>query len=244
MSYVDLKHLLADLSLDAVRQLNDARWAAVAAAYASLAKQSEPTVSWESVRQKAIHLAAPFGWRPDEQTLNVLINRGLLRKRGEQVSAADDFADHLEYLQRHAPRLLDVLKDLGRMRSVYADADVRRGGALFNGGLFFECHEYLEGVWKATTGLERDFYHGIVQVAAAFYHFEKRNWHGARTLVHKGMRKIAGYPDVYLGVKLEAFRRALGPWASLFEDHEKHPEPREYPVVTLETKKRQGAPRG
>lgn len=244
MSYVDLKHLLADLSLDAVRQPNDARWAAVAAAYASLAKESEPAISWESVRQQAIRLAAPFGWRPDERTLNVLINRGLLRKRGEQVSAAGDFADHLEYLQRHAPRLLDVLKDLGRTRSVHADADVRRGVALFNGRLYFECHEYLEGVWKATSGLEKDFYHGIVQVAAAFYHFEKRNWHGASTLLQKGMRKLAGYPDSYLGVNLESFRQVLAPWASHFQNHEKHPEPQAYPKVELLIKKRQGAPWG
>ncbi|MEK6556862.1 MAG: DUF309 domain-containing protein, partial [Candidatus Margulisiibacteriota bacterium] len=49
------------------------------------------------------------------------------------------------------------------------------GILLFNSGLFFECHEYLEDVWRPTTGPERNFYHGIIQAAAAFYHFEKNN---------------------------------------------------------------------
>ncbi len=244
MSYVELKHLLADLSLEAIREPHNADWASVSAAYAALAEATGPDVPWNSARQEAVKLAESFAWRPDEHALDFLVNRGLLTKRGDRITAAGDFTRHLAYFRRQSKRLLDVLRELGESHGVQADRDVRRGAALFNGGLFFECHEYLEGVWKATTGLERDFYHGIVQVAAAFYHFEKRNWHGARTLVHKGMRKLAGYPDVYLGVKLEAFRRALGPWASHFEDHEKYPEPREYPVVTLETKKRQGAPRG
>jgi len=242
MSYVDLKHLLADLSLEAVREPNGAEWASVMAAYASLANESQPDVSWESVRQKTIDLAAPFGWRPNERSLDFLIKRGLLRKRGEQVSASADFSPHIDYLRRHAPRLLDVLSDLGRARSV--GTDVHRGVALFNGRLFFECHEYLEGVWKATNGLEKDFYHGIVQIAAAFYHFEKRNWHGASTLVQKGLRKLAGYPDSYLGVNLELLRRDLAPWMLHFQNHKKHQEPQAYPRVELHSQKRQGAPRG
>jgi len=244
MSYVDLKHLLADLSLNAIREPHNADWAAVSAAYAALAEASGPDVSWNSVRQEAVKLAEPFAWRPDEDALDFLIKAGLLAKRGERISAAADFPRHLAYFRRQTQRLLEVLRELGETHKFHADRDVRRGAALFNGRLFFECHEYLEGVWKATSGLEKDFYHGIVQVAAAFYHFEKRNWHGATTLVQKGMRKLAGYTDVYLGVNLEAFRRALGPWASHFQDHEKYPEPRDYPVVKLETQKRQGAPRG
>lgn len=244
MSYVDLKHLLADLSLEAIREPHNADWAALSAAYAAMAEAIGPEVLWRSLRQEAEQLAAAFAWRPDEHALDFLVDRGLLTKRGDRIAAAGDFIRHLAYFRRQSQRLLDVLRELGETHGSHANRDVRRGAALFNGRLFFECHEYLEGVWKASTGLEKDFYHGIVQVAASFYHFEKRNWHGASTLVQKGMRKLAGYTDVHLGVNLEAVRRALGPWASHFQNHEKSPEPREYPVVTLETKKRQGAPRG
>lgn len=244
MTYVDLKHLLADLSLEAIKEPHRADWAAISAAYTALAEATGPDVPWKSVRQEAVKLAEPFAWRPDDHALDFLVHRGLLIRNGERIAAAGDFARHFAYFRRQSQRLLDVLRELGETHRFQADRDVRRGAALFNGRLFFECHEYLEGVWKATSGLEKDFYHGIVQVAAAFYHFEKRNWHGATTLVQKGMRKLAGYPDVYLGINLEAFRRALGPWASHFQDHGKHPEPRDYPVISLEARRRQGAPRG
>lgn len=244
MSYVDLKHLLADLSLEAVRQPNDAAWAAVSAAYALLAEESRPAVSWESVRESASRLGALFSWRADESALTVLLKRGLLMRRGRHISAADDFAHYLEYWKRHAPRLLDVLTDLGTTGPAEADTDLRRGVALFNARLFFECHEYMEGMWKATSGPEKAFYHGIVQIAAAFYHFEKRNWHGASTLAQKGMRKLAGYQDSYLGVDVSSFRQAMQPWVSSFQNPEEGQEPKAYPRVKLLKQKRQGAPRG
>src|SRR5439155_18568215 len=96
------------------------------------------------------------------------------------------------------------------------EAELRRGVVLFNAGLYFECHELLEGVWRATPGPERAFYHGIVQAAAAFYHYEKRNLHGARTLLTKGLQKLEGFPYHYRGVNLGAFRRMLRPWLEQF----------------------------
>lgn len=242
MSYVDLKHLLADLSLEAVRQPDEAAWAAIVASYAGHANEVEPEVDWETVRQGASRRAAPFAWQPDEEALDFLIQRGLLRKHGERISAARPFIPHLAYLKRQAPRLLAVLAESNR--TAEASVDVIRGVALFNGGLFFECHEYLEGVWKATKGPEKDFFHGIVQIAAAFYHFEKRNWHGARTLAEKGIRRLASYPDSHLGVDLGEFRRALHPWMLHFEGRKEGRAPEAYPKIELLIHERQEAPRG
>lgn len=214
MSYVDLKHLLADLALEAVRDPERAAWAAVCAAYGTLAKPDAPLVSWNTLRSTAEPLCDRFGWRLRPNDAGLLVARGLLDVGEQTVALRPQFVPFIGYLARQSSRLLEALWTI-RAAGGGMD-DFRRGVALFNAGLYFECHEIQEGVWRATTGPDKAFYHGIVQIAAAFYHHEKRNRHGARTLLTKGLQKLATYPDRHLGVALEAFRQALQPWAEHF----------------------------
>lgn len=244
MSYVDLKHLLADLALEAVQHPRPAGWAAIAAACADHLDADQPSVAWKTVRQDANVLARPFEWTIDERALDHLTDKDLLRKNGDTISIPPRFLPHLQYFKRQTHRLLDVLAELASGAAETGE-DVRRGAALFNGRLFFECHEYLEGIWKATSGPEKGFFHGIVQVAAAFYHFEKENWHGATTLMSKGTQKLSKYPDSFLGVNLHAFRRALKSWAGYFADPAGRRRPGDYPRLNLvQPQERQEAPRG
>jgi predicted metal-dependent hydrolase len=86
---------------------------------------------------------------------------------------------------------------------------VRRGAALFNAGLFFECHELFEDAWRASAPPERLFYHGLVQAAAACYHAEKGNTHGAAVLLDKARAKLTRYAPRYLGVDIEGLLASL-----------------------------------
>jgi len=206
--------LLADLALEAVRDPDRAAWAAVCAAYGMAAKSDNPVVSWHTLRRTAEPLCIRFGWHLRPNDAGLLVARGLLDVGEQTVALRPQFVPFLGYLARQSSRLLEALwaiKTAGR-----GVDDFRRGVALFNAGLYFECHEILEGVWKATTGPDKDFYHGIVQVAAACYHHEKHNRHGARTLLTKGMQKLSRYPDHYLGVDVGNFLRALQPWVEHF----------------------------
>jgi ribulose-phosphate 3-epimerase len=55
-----------------------------------------------------------------------------------------------------------------------------RGVELFNQGEFWEAHEAWEGAWMPHRhSPEGDFYKGLVQVAAGFYHYHRRNRNGA-----------------------------------------------------------------
>ncbi len=215
MSYVELKHLLADLALEATRRPEEATWAPILAAYGTLATPQQPVVTWTALRQQANRLGARLGWKATTTALAHLLQANLFEEKQGQIGVRPAFVPHLPYLSRHAPRLLDALWRLQNVEASVPD-DIRRGAALLNAGLFFECHEYLEGPWRATNGPEKSFYHGIVQVAAAFYHYEKRNLHGARTLLAKGLRRLEPYPPGYLGINLEAFRRGLQPWMAAF----------------------------
>ncbi len=231
MSYVELKHLLADLALKATRSPDDAQWAPLLAAYGTLAEPQRPAVPWTALQEHANHLGARFGWTATTESLVRLLEGHLLENTDRQIAVRPGFVPHLAYLRRHATRLLEVLARLASPAPQNVPDGLRRGAALFNGRLFFECHEYLEAPWRATSGPGKGFYHGIVQVAAAFYHYEKPNLHGARTLLAKGLRRLEPYPAHYLGINLEAFRKALRPWMGEFANVAEETAQRAYPTI-------------
>ena len=88
---------------------------------------------------------------------------------------------------------------------------------LFREEKFFEAHEILEALWRSTQGPERDFYQGLIQLAAALVHFQKGNLIGARELFERAECRLAAYPPNYLGVSIphltEQFREFLEVWA-------------------------------
>jgi len=232
MSYVGLKHLLAELALAAVQQPGDAGWPPVAAAYAALAADAtHRPVRRTELLKRAAALARPPAPAPSNAEIDLLIARGLLAAQDDgSVALTDAFLPYAAYLERQAPRLLDALAELRRPAATAATPAVRIGAALFNARLFFECHEWFEAVWKATTGPRRDLYQGIVQAAAAFYHFEKGNAHGCATLMRKARARLAPYPSHVAGVDLGRFASGLAQWDAHFTGG---PRPRAFPTLGL-----------
>jgi hypothetical protein len=82
---------------------------------------------------------------------------------------------------------------------------VRKGVVLFDHQLFFEVHEVLEAQWFRTSGDEKLFLQGLIQVAVAFHHLHNRNLRGALALLQDGMDKLVPYQPVFLGVELREF---------------------------------------
>lgn len=243
MSYVELKHRLADLALDAVRDPAKAAWIAAAAACAEAVSPEQSQIPWRDGLQRARMLAAPFGWKSTKRDITRLARARLISVRGEFLILPPRFIPHLEYFRRQTARLLKALADLQgspRARSP-AEETVRVAAVLFNAGLFFECHEWGEGLWKTSTDEAREFYHALVQIAAAFYHDEKQNLHGSRTLLRKAMKRLEPYPDAYLGVDVARLRADLTPWAAHFAGG---PRPADVPHIHAHAAKLEGAPRG
>ncbi|TLZ44099.1 MAG: DUF309 domain-containing protein [Methanobacteriota archaeon] len=71
---------------------------------------------------------------------------------------------------------------------------------LFNEEHFFEAHEVLEDVWRVERGEPRLFLQGLIQVCAAYHHFQNGNLVGAITLLERGSDKMRPYPPMYLGI--------------------------------------------
>ena len=77
---------------------------------------------------------------------------------------------------------------------------IQEGIRLFNEAYFFEAHEVLEEVWRQEHGEPRLFLQGLIQVCAAYHHFQNGNLVGAITLLQRGADKMRHYPPRYLGI--------------------------------------------
>jgi predicted metal-dependent hydrolase len=111
----------------------------------------------------------------------------------------------------------------------------------FNAGEFFEQHETLELLWRATPDEIRHLYEGILQIGVGMHHLLKnRNFHGAAVKLDHGIRLLEAFPAVCHGVdvarlvrdaraarahlldlgpeRLERFTRALVPRVHLVDE--------------------------
>jgi uncharacterized protein len=87
-----------------------------------------------------------------------------------------------------------------------------RGVALFNHAAFFECHELLEHAWRDAPLPEKKFLQGLIQTAVAFHHYSRGNSTGARSLLARALRNLAGYPQEFGGLELASLRQSIVNW--------------------------------
>src|SRR5438046_7086562 len=77
----------------------------------------------------------------------------------------------------------------------------------FNAGQFFEQHETLELLWRATPGEIRHVYEGILQIGVGLHHlFKNRNFHGAVVKLDHGIRLLEAFPESCHGVDVGRLR--------------------------------------
>jgi predicted metal-dependent hydrolase len=81
-----------------------------------------------------------------------------------------------------------------------ADRLFARGVADFNGVRYWHAHEAWETLWRAAPDEERDFYQGLIQVAAGLLHLQRRNLRGARNKLSEGVEKLRPYQPAHRGV--------------------------------------------
>jgi hypothetical protein len=220
--YVRLKHTLSELALRALTAPPARRAAAWLRAYCEVvwdrrtARDTPPGAPAFDV-PLAVLAARARRAGGGARVPGRLPARGLLERDGDVVRLPEPYRAHFPYLRRHARRLAAVLRAgrVGAPRGVAVR--IARAAALFDAGLFFECHEYVEGIWRTAPARDRAFYQGIILVAAAFYHYEKGNRHGFRSKLTGGIERLAPYLPAYRGVLIDRWLRRLGPWRARAE---------------------------
>ena len=76
----------------------------------------------------------------------------------------------------------------------------QRGLALFNGVRYWHAHEAWETLWRAAPDEDRDFYQGLILIAAGLLHLQRRNLRGARNKLSEGVTKLTPYEPSYQGI--------------------------------------------
>lgn len=89
------------------------------------------------------------------------------------------------------------------------DARFSEGIRLFNQANFFEAHEVWEEEWKKAAGVEKLFYQGLIQAAAALLHVQRGNYAGAISVFLKSRSKLDQFPALWMGIELGGFRSEL-----------------------------------
>ncbi|MEX2137472.1 MAG: DUF309 domain-containing protein [Chloroflexota bacterium] len=79
---------------------------------------------------------------------------------------------------------------------------LHRGVALFNGFRYWHAHEAWETLWRAADDEERDFYQGLIMLAAGLLHLQRRNGRGARNKLSEGLAKLRRYEPTHQGMFL------------------------------------------
>jgi len=74
---------------------------------------------------------------------------------------------------------------------------------LFNSGAFLQCHDYLEELIPFESGQDAEFYHGLMELAAACYHVTQGNIFGARYLLTSAVELIEPCRPLYQGIDVE-----------------------------------------
>ena len=74
------------------------------------------------------------------------------------------------------------------------------GVALFNGLRYWHAHEAWETLWRAAADDDRDFYQGLIQVAAGLLHLQRRNVRGASNKLAEGLEKLRPFQPAHRGI--------------------------------------------
>ena len=81
---------------------------------------------------------------------------------------------------------------------------LHEGLQLIRDGAYFEAHEELEDEWRDAPAAERDFLQGLVHVADAWLHAERKNHNGCERQLAKAERRLGSYRPSHRGVGVDA----------------------------------------
>jgi hypothetical protein len=88
----------------------------------------------------------------------------------------------------------------------------------FNQQLFFEAHEVLEELWLEQRGTPKDlFYKGLIQLAGAFVHVQKKRRRPAIALFQLARRNLSQYSPSYESLDITELQARIDAWIKSLE---------------------------
>jgi hypothetical protein len=96
-----------------------------------------------------------------------------------------------------------VEKPIGKISAV----EVAR--SLFNDERYWECHEVLEGVWKLSSGSEKELLQGIILTCAGFVHAQKDENDICFSILDRSLAKLQTLNGIFYGIDIDGFKQRV-----------------------------------
>ena len=71
----------------------------------------------------------------------------------------------------------------------------------FNTHRFWDAHESWEQIWLKSTGDEKTFLQGLIQLAAAYHHVQRGTFRGGVRLFDAAFSKLEPFPNPHFGIE-------------------------------------------
>jgi predicted metal-dependent hydrolase len=103
---------------------------------------------------------------------------------------------------------------------------IAEGVDFFNREYFFEAHEAFEELWmEAREQMQRDLFHGLVNIATGFYHYRMDNRKGLQSQLQKGVDKLSQVPPLCFRVNIAKLLDQVQPYIQKEYQRKTFPEP-------------------
>ena len=80
---------------------------------------------------------------------------------------------------------------------------------LFNIERFWKSHEVLEGIWKESSGLEKQILNGLILIDAAFVHYQKNEIDVFISILRRALKKLEDCQGMYYHMNLDEIKLVL-----------------------------------
>jgi len=99
----------------------------------------------------------------------------------------------------------------------WTTGNLERGLHCYRSRAFFEAHEHWEAVWLACSEPDKTFLQSLIQVSAAFHHWQREERLGTISLLHRALRRLENYPAVYADIAVESLRSEIRAWLAALD---------------------------
>jgi uncharacterized protein len=87
----------------------------------------------------------------------------------------------------------------------------------YHAGEFFAAHESWESLWLLAKEPEKTFLQGLIQVTAAFHHWQRNNPVGTVRLLQGALRRLEAYPASFGSISVTLLCNDIREWLKALE---------------------------
>lgn len=101
--------------------------------------------------------------------------------------------------------------------------ELAEGLRCYRSAEYFKAHEHWESEWLRLDEPEKSFLQALIQVTAAFHHYQRGNVVGAASLLRRAQRRLEVCPAEFGGICTGRVCEEVRAWVRALEDGETVP---------------------